>query len=283
MSDLKQINQDELRGKRVFTRPIDTQPVHARHCKDEDCVLCQFAHPEANPHCHVCKGFGFVHPYVKSVPTPEGDMVIGNYSRVIPCPAEGCLKDTITHNTSGTYDNYRGLSRLQTLNNFNQTKGSEESWKACNLLLNDPPDKPLLYIYGDMGAGKTHLANGTALALAQQGKNAKLWIMTELLDWLREGVGNDSLFARTTELKELDALVIDDFESAKLIADKGQWALEKMEEVIDHRYHSQKITMITSNDNYDKLPEKILDRFKDKSVAQMIYNEAGNYRGKKHK
>lgn len=279
---MRHIREDLREATTRIPRLIEETGRHPRWCGDEDCELCATAHRDANPHCPVCKGAGFAHRIKKIIGTPEGDLVIPNYAQVKACTAEGCHQDTLRQGGSNTYYEKKGISKLQTMDNFVPVPGSKKPFEATNALLNDGAP-PFLYIYGDMGCGKTHLCNAIALALSHNGKTVKLWRMDALLDWLREGVGNDSLYARTTELKELDALVIDDFESAKLIAEKGQWALEKMEEVIDSRYHARRITMITSNDNYDKLPEKILDRFKDKEVAQMVWNEAGNYRGRKKK
>ncbi len=279
MANLKSLNQDLKDSTATRRYDVEETQRHPRQCAEDDCPLCRDAHPQAAPHCPVCRGMGFVHPVARLISTPEGDMAIPDFTRIKSCTAPGCLLDTIRGGSeTQTYYASKGISKLQTLGNFVPVAGSKTSFESAKALLADTPDKPFLYIFGDMGCGKTHLCNGVALSLSQQGRKAKLWRIDALLDWLREGVGNDSLFARTTELKNLDALVIDDFESAKLVADKGKWALEKMEEVIDHRYHARLITMITSNDNYDKLPEKILDRFNDKSVAVMVWNEAGNYR-----
>ena len=244
---------------------------HPRYCGDPGCDLCETAHPDADPHCRVCKGTGFIHPLVGNIARPD-------FGRVIPCAAPGCHLETLrTRKAAEQYDERTGTSSLQTLDEFISVKGAESSLAACRELT-EAGARPFLLIYGNVGCGKTHLCNSVALRLAQGGKKVKFCRADNLLDYLREGIDEHELYSRIIEYQVVDVLVIDDFESVKLQGDKGTWGLEKMEQIIDYRYHAGLITMITTNDAWTELPPRIKDRFTDKAVAQIVHNAAHSFR-----
>jgi DNA replication protein DnaC len=244
---------------------------HPRFCGDEDCELCAHAHSDANPHCLICKGTGWVHPIIGHLARPD-------FSRVLPCNAPGCHQETIrARKESEQFDKRTGTSRMQLLNNFYPVKGAAGAYEAAKALTEDGT-VPFLLIYGNVGCGKTHLCNAVALELAQGGKKVFFRRADDLLEYLREGIDEHALRSRIVEFQVVDVLVIDDFESAKLQGEKGSWGLEKMEQIIDHRYHVGLLTMITTNDDYSELPPRIKDRFNDKAIAKMVHNAAPSFR-----
>jgi DNA replication protein DnaC len=244
---------------------------HPRFCGDQDCVLCEHAHPDANPHCLICKGTGFVHPLIGHIARPD-------FTRFVPCGAAGCHLETIkAKQAEHQFDERTGTSRLQTLDNFYPVKGAESSIAAARELT-EAGARPFLLVYGNVGCGKTHLCNAVALRLGQAGKKIEFSRADDLLEYLREGINEHELRSRIIGYQVVDVLVIDDFESAKLQGEKGSWGLEKMEQIIDHRYHACLTTMITTNDDLKELPPRILDRFSDKAVAKMVHNAAQSYR-----
>jgi DNA replication protein DnaC len=244
---------------------------HPRFCGDPECMLCEHALPDANPHCLICKGTGFVHPLIGHIARPD-------FCRSVPCPAAGCHLETIKARAAEhQFDERAGTSRLQTLDEFIPVKGAATSLEAARELT-EAGARPFLLVYGNVGCGKTHLGNAVALKLAQAGQKVKFRRADDLLEYLREGIDEHELRSRIIEFQVVDVLVIDDFESAKLQGEKGSWGLEKMEQIIDHRYHAGLTTMITTNDDLKDLPPRILDRFSDKAVAKMVHNAAQSYR-----
>lgn len=244
---------------------------HPRFCGDRDCELCEHAHPDANPHCLICKGSGFVHPPIGHIAKPD-------FTRSVPCPAAGCHLETIkARKAEQQFDERTGTSKLQTLDEFIPVEGAAGSLEAARALT-EAGARPFLLIFGDVGCGKTHLCNAVALKLAQSGLKVKFRRADDLLEYLREGIDEHELRSRIIEFQVVDVLVIDDFESVKLQGEKGSWGLEKMEQIIDHRYHACLTTMITTNDDFKDLPPRIKDRFSDRAVAKMVHNAAQSYR-----
>lgn len=244
---------------------------HPRFCGDPDCVLCEHAHLDANPHCLICRGTGFVHPLIGHIGKPD-------FTRMVPCAAAGCHLETLqARKAELQFDERAGTSRLQTLDEFIPVKGAATSLEAARELT-EAGARPFLLVYGNVGCGKTHLGNAVALKLAQAGQKVKFRRADDLLEYLREGIDEHELRSRIIEFQVVDVLVIDDFESAKLQGEKGSWSLEKMEQIIDHRYHAGLITMITTNDDLKDLPPRVLDRFSDKAVAKMVHNAAQSFR-----
>lgn len=262
-------------------RPLDEVGKHPRWCGEEGCPLCEAAHPDANPHCPQCKGVGFAHPILDFVPSLGADVAMPDRRRLVVCHEPGCMFDTVRKEAEAqTYDDKRGLSKLQTLTDFDVEEGAHKALQAAkNLAKGSAP--PLLFIQGGVGCGKTHLANAVALKLAQGGRKVRLWRSDDLLEYLREGIDEHELRSRLIETQAIDVLVIDDFASEKYLVEKGAWALEKFEQIIDHRYHAGMVTMMTTNNNWDELPERIRSRFQDKQLAVMVWNKADDYRKKK--
>ena len=78
-------------------------------------------------------------------------------------------------------------------------------------------------------------------------------------------------------LKVIPALIMDEW---------GQnygtdWEEQKLEEIVIARERAGLITIITSNLEPDKLPERIESRFRDRAHARLINNKAVDYRPKK--
>ena len=80
--------------------------------------------------------------------------------------------------------------------------------------------------------------------------------------------------------KKMPALILDEW---------GQnygsiWEEQKLEEIFVARERAELITIITSNlepDQLDKMPERIISRFRDATQARLILNAAPDYRPKK--
>lgn len=98
-----------------------------------------------------------------------------------------------------------------------------------------------LYIHGDVGVGKTHLAAAILNVLRTKGTSEFI-----------SAVDATKLDAQEP-LKRAKYLVIDDL--GKETA--SDWSVSKVWEIINHRYSEMKPTVITSQYSLEQLPERI--------------------------
>jgi DNA replication protein DnaC len=119
-----------------------------------------------------------------------------------------------------------------------------------------------LFITGNTGTGKTHLAVSylkKCLSYSYKAGIVKNFIFTEIPEVIAEYYADNKSF---NKFKNCDILLIDDLGS-ELYKD---WGEAKIYELINHRYKELKQTIITSNLNYSELSSKIGDR----SVSRMV-------------
>ena len=224
--------------------------------------------PFVNPHCPRCDGAGFLHPVNEFT-----QKVL--YNQLVPCDYPGCYKENLAKGMP-LYNRTTGVARDQTFDNFKLRMGAEESFKAAKSLADGSAEFIFLVMYGGVGCGKTHLCNAIVMELLQRGLSAKLIMVSELLDYLRKGIEDHTLDDRLKRYKNIHALALDDFKT-EYIKTQG-WALDKIEEIIDSRYREMKLTILTTNDEFQNLPDRIVSRFSDRSRALRVLNSAGDYR-----
>ncbi len=119
-----------------------------------------------------------------------------------------------------------------------------------------------LFITGNTGTGKTHLATAylkKCLSYSYKNGVIKSFIFTEIPEIISEYYVDNKSF---NKYKNCDILLIDDLGS-ELYKD---WGEAKIYELINYRYKELKQTIITSNLSYAELSEKIGDR----SVSRMF-------------
>jgi DNA replication protein DnaC len=121
------------------------------------------------------------------------------------------------------------------------------------------PKRQGLYLSGNTGSGKTHLACAilNELILKYQLDCRYVKINKDFLEILRASYQRESDFygqARDieTELADIEVLLIDDFGTQK----ETEWSISKLYDLIDYRYEREKLTLITSNQALIELKEK---------------------------
>jgi DNA replication protein DnaC len=137
-----------------------------------------------------------------------------------------------------------------------------------------------LYICGDVGTGKTHLAVAVMNELIKRKRVPALFVTApELLDNLRPQSYNNpelGLDEWMNSVKNADLLVLDDLGSEKATA----WVQERVFIIIDHRYREMLPTIITSNigprDLGDKLGPRTASRIV--SICEGIELDGPDYR-----
>ena len=134
-----------------------------------------------------------------------------------------------------------------------------------------------------MGNGKTHLCQALAIVLNWRGIDVKLYVVADLVSSLKMAIPNFTIDVDMLRLKEIEALILDDlgFEEGK---EGGQyklgtdWEEGKLEEILVARYRKRLITVLITNGDAKRLPERIFSRFSDLNVSQLVLNSAPDYR-----
>ncbi|MBA7598386.1 Chromosomal replication initiator protein DnaA [subsurface metagenome] len=226
-----------------------------------------------NPHCKVCHGAGYVHP--------RGDDGKPDYSQVVDCQAKGCIVDQKRiYQSTESYIKEKGVSKFNNFDNFKPVLGAETTLEAFRDIALNPDAPPLLMVYGTTGNGKTHLCEATVIELLKRGVDCRLWAVADLVSKLKESIPENTTELLVNSLKKLPALILDEWGQNY----GSMWEQQKLEEIFVARERAELITIITSNlepDQLDKLPERVVSRFRDKSQARLILNAAPDYRPKK--
>lgn len=108
----------------------------------------------------------------------------------------------------------------------------------------DEPDR-WLYLAGETGVGKTHLAVAIAGVRLERRQPVTFAFVPDLLDHLRQAFSPDSRVSYDRlfeQVKNSDLLILDDLGAHSSTA----WAEEKLYQLIVHRYNSALPTVITS-------------------------------------
>ncbi len=143
-----------------------------------------------------------------------------------------------------------------------------ESVKQPKSIL-DPAVKALaagrsLYFWGQFGTGKTYLAVCLLKQALASGRAGYFAVVPDLLDHIRQGYGEGTADALLSAVETIDLLVLDDLGTEK----PGDWALEKLYQIVNSRYLHERQTIITSNYTGKELRARGLDRIVSR-IAEM--------------
>ncbi len=232
-----------------------------------------------NPYCAVCRGDGFVHPLLESG-KPD-------YSRVVGCPAEGCVvSQKRIYQSTELYIKEKGVSKFNTFDNWKLVLGAETTLNAFKDIAFNEGAPPLLLVYGTTGNGKTHLCEATVIQLLKRGVDCRLWAVADLVSKLKESIPENTTELLMGRLKKLPALILDEWGQNY----GSDWEVQKLEEIVLAREREGLITIITTNmepmskENEigkAQIPERIISRFRDVTQARIILNKALDYRPEK--
>ncbi len=134
-----------------------------------------------------------------------------------------------------------------------------------------------LLLQGGYGCGKTHLAAAIANACVDAGLPTLFLTTPDLLDHLRSTFGPssevqyDDLFDR---VRNISLLVLDDLGSES----PTSWALEKLYQIINHRYNYRLPTVITTNVDLEAIEPRIRSRLVDEHLTRSVMISAPDYR-----
>ena len=108
-----------------------------------------------------------------------------------------------------------------------------------------------LTLLSKVDRGKTHLAVAICRDRLTRGEPARYIYVPLLLDELRSGYNDDSYQAKMRQFLDVSLLVLDDLGVTKKPSD---WAMEKLNTIIDYRYINGKDLVVTMNCPINAIP-----------------------------
>jgi DNA replication protein DnaC len=134
-----------------------------------------------------------------------------------------------------------------------------------------------LLLSGTYGCGKTHLAAAIGNQCLRQGISVLFITTPDLLDHLRATYAPnaettyDEMFDR---MRNVELLILDDLG----VEQPSPWAIEKLFQLLNHRYSYNLPTVITTNADLDKLDPRIRSRLLDTEKTSLVMISAPDYR-----
>jgi DNA replication protein DnaC len=230
-----------------------------------------------DPDCPICGGVGYV-----SYNVPEGHPQFG---RVFDCE---CRRTQVDAQRQDRLRQLSGLEYLadKTLATFDpdlpglREQQRDELRRVYHRVVAyaaDPQD--WLIITGGYGCGKTHLAAAIANAQIEAGNKVLFVTAPDLLDHLRSafrptGDEEEGYDARFDEVRSTPLLILDDLG----IESPTPWAVEKLYQILNHRYNARLPTVITTNRSLDDLEQRLRSRLYDRDIASVLPITAPDYR-----
>jgi len=223
---------------------------------------------EANPNCEVCHGLGHI-----GYDLPVGHSDFGKIAR---CPGPGCLDESFqAWKSSDPYMRDKGISRpQQTFESYKKNLANQESFDAMHSLAMGTSTFFFLLLYGKVGNGKTHLANACAVEMNKRGVDCHYFAIADLISSLKRAMSDNTIEDKVQELKELHAVIFDDYKPEFSTG----WENQRLEEIIDYRYRNYKFTVLITNRDLGEIPERMVSRFSEPIVSIMVLNTDYDHR-----
>lgn len=163
-----------------------------------------------------------------------------------------------------------------TFENTKSVTGFNDVLKAFKSMLEDN-HLPLLFVYGGTGNGKSRCCDALVTAFHKKNMITRRDRWCDLVMDLKRRFGstNGGYEDFYDRLRKRERLIIDDVGNGTMM---GQWEWSLLDDIVDYRYERRLFTVITSNLDLGSIPERIVSRFKDKTVARLVLNKAPDYR-----
>jgi DNA replication protein DnaC len=218
--------------------------------------------------CPICNDAGFL----------RMDVPVGhpNFGRIFPCQC------TVERREANLTNELREISNLhaftgRVFETFDPTvEGVRDGYDAAIRFARNPHG--WLFLHGSCGSGKTHLAVAIAnYAMDRQKIGVLFAVVPDLLDHLRatfdpgNGVAYDERF---NAIRNAQLLILDDLGTENTTP----WAREKLYQIFNHRYNEQLPTVITSNQDFKRIEERVLSRILDTRLTTYVHVDAEDYR-----
>lgn len=120
-----------------------------------------------------------------------------------------------------------------------------------------------LWLWGDVGTGKTTLAMIVSKAAIDAGRSVAIYSLPRLLNLLRESIESEGgLLDLLDRLSAVDLLHIDDLGAEN----RTDWVLEQLYSIVNARYEAQKAIVATTN----VMPDQLTERLGARTVSRLV-------------
>lgn len=154
--------------------------------------------------------------------------------------------------------------KVKTFENFEDREGATAAYEAAqDFAVGLGP--PILTLIGDVGRGKSHLAEAVVRQCLSQGARARYEHVGDMLGRLQEAINNPNMDMgmEINQCKWWEVLVLDDLG----VQADTVWAVATLDKIVDSRYSNGKRTVITTN-----LTEAEMKRGPARRMADRIYD-----------
>src|SRR5213079_2288260 len=111
-----------------------------------------------------------------------------------------------------------------------------------------------LWLYGDVGTGKTTLAMLVSKAALEAGRSVAIYSLPRLLNLVREAIGSEEgKLDLLDRLGTVDLLHVDDVGAEHT----SEWVLEQLYSIVNTRYEDQRAIVVTTNLQPDELSAQL--------------------------
>ena len=166
-----------------------------------------------------------------------------------------------------------------TFENFKTCKENLDAFRAFKYIAKGDTWNMLLCV-GSAGCGKTHLCESLSIYLYNQGEKCRVWEWSEVIRGLKTRMrqSNGSYEQWFEEFRRSKILIIDD---VGIGGGDTNWTWGEFEDIINYRYRNNLVTVVTSNLDTTKFPDRAVSRFSDALKSRIVVNNAEDYRPKK--
>ncbi len=120
-----------------------------------------------------------------------------------------------------------------------------------------------LWLWGDVGTGKTTLAMVVSKAALDAGRSVAIYSLPRLLNLLRESLESEGgLLDLLDRLSAVDLLHIDDLGAEN----RTDWVLEQLYSIVNARYEAQRAIVATTN----LMPDQLNERLGTRTVSRLV-------------
>jgi DNA replication protein DnaC len=227
------------------------------------------------PDCPHCEGAGYLR-----VDLPVGDP---NFGKVQICV---CRQTQISQRVSQRLYSLSNLDELRTLTfETFQPRGQigmgPQQADSLELAFNYARQfaqslEGWLFLRGDYGCGKTHLAAAIANFTVEIGVPTLFITVPDLLDSLRFAFHDPeaSFEERFEEIRRVPLLILDDFGTQNATG----WAQEKLFQILNYRYINRLPLVVTTNLALDAIEGRLSSRLQDPEMVTRVNILAPDFR-----
>jgi DNA replication protein DnaC len=120
-----------------------------------------------------------------------------------------------------------------------------------------------LWLFGDVGTGKTTLAMLVAKSALEAGRSVAIYSLPRLLNLLRESMDSDrGMLDFMDRLTAVDLLHLDDLGAEN----QTDWVLEQLYSIVNSRYEAERAIVATTN----LMPDELSQRLGGRTVSRLV-------------